>query len=215
MEDLTGFLESIVFSSEDTGFTVARLKAPRFHDLVTIVGTLPGIQPGERLSCRGIWKHHSQYGRQFEIQEYHLEAPADEVGIEKYLASGLIKGIGPVYAKRIVQEFGKETLDVIDQESERLLDIEGLGEKRVQKIAECWEEQKAIRKVMIFLQSHEVRISFAYKIFKRYGEESIQKVQENPYRLAKEIHGIGFKTADALAKKLGIAENSPGRRGPS
>ena len=209
LEDLTGFLESIVFSSEDTGFTVARLKAPRFQDLVTIVGTLPGIQPGERLSCQGIWKHHSQYGRQFEIHQYHLEAPADEVGIEKYLASGLIKGIGPVYAKRIVQEFGKETLDVIDQESERLLDIEGLGEKRVQKIAECWEEQKAIRKVMIFLQSHEVRISFAYKIFKTYGEESIQKVQENPYRLAKEIHGIGFKTSDVLAKKLRIAEDSP------
>jgi len=209
LEDLTGFLESIVFSSEDTGFTVARLKAPRFHDLVTIVGTLPGVQPGERLSCRGTWKHHSQYGRQFEIENYHLEAPADEVGIEKYLASGLIKGIGPVYAKRIVQEFGKETLDVIDQESERLLDIEGIGEKRAEKIAECWEEQKSIRKVMIFLQSHEVRISFAYKIFKTYGEESIEKVQKNPYRLAKEIHGIGFKTADSLAKKLGIAEDSP------
>jgi len=209
LEDLTGFLESIVFSSEDTGFTVARLKAPRFHDLVTIVGTLPGVQPGEKLSCRGTWKHHSQYGRQFEIENYHLEAPADEVGIEKYLASGLIKGIGPVYAKRIVQEFGKETLDVIDRESKRLLDIEGIGEKRVRKIAECWEEQKSIRKVMIFLQSHEVRISFAYKIFKTYGEESIEKVQENPYLLAKEIHGIGFKTADALAKKLGIAEDSP------
>lgn len=209
LENLTGFLESIVFSSEDTGFTVARLKAPRFQDLVTIVGTLPGIQPGERLTCRGIWKHHSQYGRQFEIENYHLEAPADEVGIEKYLASGLIKGIGPVYAKRIVQEFGKETLDIIDQESERLLDIEGLGERRVQKISQCWEEQKSIRQVMIFLQSHEVRISFAYKIFKAYGEKSIQKVQENPYRLAKEIHGIGFKTADALAKKLGIADDSP------
>ena len=209
MEDLTGFLESIVFSSEETGFTVARMKAPRFQDLVTIVGALPGVQPGERLCCQGIWKHHSQYGRQFEIHQYSLEAPADEVGIEKYLGSGLIKGIGPVYAKRIVQEFGIKTLDVIDQESERLLDIEGLGEKRVLKIAECWEEQKVIRKVMIFLQSHEVRISFAYKIFKRYGDKSIEKVQNNPYILAKEIHGIGFKTADALAQKLGIAQDSP------
>lgn len=209
MEDLVGFLESIVFSSDDTGFTVARLKAPRFIDLVTIVGTLPGVQPGERLSCRGTWKHHSQHGRQFEIQDYSLEAPADEVGIEKYLASGLIKGIGPVYAKRIVKVFGVTTLDVIDQESNRLLDIEGLGEKRVQKIADCWEEQKSIRRVMIFLQSHQVKISFAYKIFKRYGEASIEKVQENPYLLAKEIHGIGFKTADTLAKNLGIENNSP------
>ena len=125
------------------------------------------------------------------------------------MGSGLIKGIGPVYAKRIVQEFGKDTLDVIDQESERLLDIEGLGEKRVQKIAGCWEEQKSIRKVMIFLQSHQVKISFAYKIFKKYGDASIQKVQENPYLLAKEIHGIGFKTADALAENLGINNNSP------
>lgn len=209
MEDLVGFLESIVFSSDDTGFTVARLKAPRFMDLVTIVGTLPGVQPGERLSCRGTWKHHSQHGRQFEIQDYSLEAPADEVGIEKYLASGLIKGIGPVYAKRIVKVFGVATLDVIDQESNRLLEIEGLGEKRVQKIADCWEEQKSIRRVMIFLQSHQVKISFAYKIFKKYGEASIEKVQENPYLLAKEIHGIGFKTADELAKNLGIENNSP------
>jgi len=209
VEELVGFLESIVFSSDDTGFTVARLKAPRFIDLVTIVGTLPGVQPGEQLSCRGYWKHHSQHGRQFEIQDYSLEAPADEVGIEKYLASGLVKGIGPVYAKRIVQEFGKETLEVIDQESNKLLEIEGIGKKRVQKIADCWEEQKSIRKVMIFLQSHQVKISFAYKIFKRYGEDSIKKVQENPYLLAKEIHGIGFKTADALAKNLGIENNSP------
>jgi len=209
LEDLVGFLESIVFSSDDTGFTVARFRAPRFIDLVTIVGTLPGVQPGERLSCRGTWKHHSQHGRQFEIQDYSIEAPADEVGIEKYLASGLIKGIGPVYAKRIVKVFGVATLDVIDQESNRLLGIEGLGEKRVQKIAECWEEQKSIRRVMIFLQSHQVKISFAYKIFKRYGEASIEKVQENPYLLAKEIHGIGFKTADELAKNLGIENNSP------
>ncbi len=209
LEDLVGFLESIVFSSEETGFTVARLNAPHSMDLITIVGTLPGVQPGERLSCRGTWKHHSQYGRQFEIQDYSLKAPADEVGIEKYLASGLIKGIGPVYAKRIVKTFGTDTLDVIDQEAEKLLKIEGLGEKRIQKIADCWEEQKSIRKVMIFLQSHQVKISFAYKIFKKYGDASIQKVQENPYLLAKEIHGIGFKTADEIAKNLGIEATSP------
>ncbi len=209
MEDLTGFLESIVFSSEESGFTVGRLKAPRFQDLVTIVGTLPGVQPGEKLSCRGVWKYHPKHGRQFEIASYQMEAPADAVGIEKYLASGLIKGIGPHYAKRIVKKFGEETLDIIDLKVSRLLEIEGIGAKRVQTIRECWEEQKSIRKVMVFLQSHEVRISFAYKIFKTYGEKSIEKVQENPYRLAKEVYGIGFKTADALAKKLGIADDSP------
>ncbi len=209
MDQLNGFIDTIVFASEETGFTVARLKAPKQQEPITVVGTMPGVNPGETLHCQGVWKHHAKHGRQFEVEQYELTAPVDVLGIQKYLESGMVKGVGPVYAKRIVDTFGVKTLDVIDKESHRLIEVEGLGAKRVEKIAECWSEQKSVRNVMIFLQSHRVRPSFAQKIFKRYGEESIDTVKNNPYTLAKEIRGVGFKTADELAQNLGIAKDSP------
>nr|NGX51236.1 ATP-dependent RecD-like DNA helicase [Chlamydiota bacterium] len=209
MDQLSGFIDSIVFASEETGFTVAKLKVPKLPDPINIIGVMPEVNPGETMHCRGVWKHHSKHGRQFEVESYELTAPVDILGIQKYLESGMVKGVGPVYAKRIVETFGVKTLEIIDKSPERLTEVDGIGEKRVEKIVRCWDEQKAVRSVMIFLQSHKVRPSFAQKIFKTYGEESIDKVTENPYRLAKEIYGIGFKTADELAQNLGIASDSP------
>ena len=208
MDQLSGFIDHIIFRSEETGFTVACLKVPRQRELITVVGPLFGIHPGETLHCKGIWKRHPRHGQQFEIQAYEVKAPADIVGIQKYLESGMVKGIGPIYAQKIVKHFGTETLEIIDQAPHRLTEITGIGVKRVEKIETCWKEQKEIRHVMIFLQSLDVRPSFAQKIFKRYGDQSIEKVKENPYALAKEIYGIGFKSADTLARNLGIAYDS-------
>jgi exodeoxyribonuclease V alpha subunit len=172
---------------------------------------MPGLHPGQTIRCQGHWKRHLVYGNQFIVENFRVEAPADALGIKKYLGSGLIKGIGTTYAKRIVDKFGAETLNIIDQDPERLSEVEGLGKKRIQSITQCWEEQKSVRDVMIFLQSHSVSPSFAQKIFKTYGNKSIQCVQENPYRLAQDIRGIGFKMADKIAETLGVAKTSPER----
>jgi exodeoxyribonuclease V alpha subunit len=172
---------------------------------------MPSLQPGETIRCQGQWKMHSEYGMQFEVKAFELQAPSDLLGIQKYLESGMIKGIGPAYAERIVKRFGLTTLDVIEKEPERLLDIAGLGKKRVERIKSCWHEQQAIRTVMIFLRGHKVSPAFAHKIFKKYGDASIQKVQENPFRLAQEIHGIGFKSADQIAQGLGMPLDAPER----
>ena len=209
MDQLTGFIDSIVFANAENGFAIAKLKEPKKKEPTTILGILPDINPGETIHCIGLWKHHPQYGPQFEIHSYELKAPADLLGIQKYLESGLVKGIGCVYAKRIVDHFGLKTLDIIDETPHLLISVPGIGKKRLKKIRECWDEQKSIRNVMIFLQSHHIRPSFAQKIFKTYGEESIQRVKENPYALAKKIFGIGFKTADTLAQNLGTTPDSP------
>ena len=209
MEHLCGYIDHILFQSAETGFTVARLKTPKQLDLINIVGFISEINPGQTIHCEGNWKHHSKHGRQFEIQQYELSAPVDVLGIQKYLESGMVKGVGPVYAKKIVEAFGIKTLEIIDKNPEKLSEIPGVGAKRIEKIKQYWGEQKSVRSVMIFLQSHKVRPSFAQKIFKKYGDESIEKVTENPYRLAKEIYGVGFKTADELAQNLGISFESP------
>jgi exodeoxyribonuclease V alpha subunit len=211
MDEVHGYIESIVFAELEKGFTVARLKEPKKKELTTIVGYLPSIQPGENIRCKGTWKQHSQYGPQFEVQSFDLQAPSDLIGIQKYLESGMIKGIGPAYAERIVKKFGLATLDVIGETPDQLLEIEGLGAKRIEKIVECWNQQKSIREVMIFLRGHNVSPAFAQKIYKAYGDESIKKVQENPYNLAREIYGIGFKSADAIAKGLGMPQTAPQR----
>lgn len=210
-EELFGSVESIVFSSDETGFTVARVKQPRISDLTCVVGPMPGLIPGEKISAKGLWKIHGTYGRQFEVKSYVVDYPADLVGIEKYLESGMVRGIGPIYAKRIVKAFGLQTLQVIDETPNRLLEIEGIGEKRVIKIQECWGDQKSVRDVMIFLRGHGVSPSYAQKIYRKYKDESIAKVKENPYRLAKEIRGIGFKTADSIANQLAIPKESKQR----
>ncbi len=210
-ESLNGYIDAIVFSQPENGFTVARLKEPKKRDPVVIVGYLPGLQAGENVVCRGGWKNHPTHGRQFEVCEYDVEAPSDVLGIQKYLESGLVKGIGPAYAKKIVDCFGANTLDVIDKTPQRLLEIEGFGKKKLKQLKECWEAQRSIRDVMVFLRAHGASPAYAQKIFKQYGNESIEKVKQNPYGLAKEVSGIGFKMADVIALKLGFALHSPER----
>lgn len=201
---LVGYIERITFQNSETGYTVAQLKEPSRTDLVCIVGSMPALQPGETVRCWGNWKRHLIHGNQFEVERYQVEAPADILGITKYLGSGLIKGIGPKYAGRIVDKFGVETLNIIDQAPQRLLEVQGLGAKRVNLITSCWSDQKSIRDVMIFLQAQGVSPAYAQKIFKAYGSNSISKVKENPFQLARDIFGIGFKTADQIAQKLGF-----------
>ncbi len=208
MEEIFGYVENIVYSDEEKGFTVARLKEPKKKDLTCIVGTLPSIQPGESLRCLGSWKRHPQHGLQFEVKSFEATAPVDLIGIQKYLESGMIKGIGPVYAKRIVDTFGIKTLDIIDEKPDALLDVPGLGGKRVEKIKSCWQVQRQVRDVMVFLRGHQVSPSLAQKIFRAYGEKSIETVKANPYAMAKEIFGVGFKTADQIGHNLGIPHNS-------
>ena len=210
-EKLSGTIEAIVFSQPENGFTVARLKEGRKKEFTVIVGYLPGLQPGESVSCEGEWKNHPAHGRQFEVGAYTVESPSDVMGIQKYLESGLVKGIGPVYAKKIVDRFGADTLEVIDKAPYRLLEIQGLGEKKLEKVKECWHQQRAIREVMVFLRTYGASPGFAQKIYKTYGDQSIAKVKENPYQLAKEVFGIGFKIADGIAQKLGFALHSAER----
>ena len=208
LADLQGQIERITYTNEENGYTIAKLKVYGQRDLVTIVGNLMAPMPGEIIKMRGEWANHPKYGEQFKIVHYKTTVPASVYGIEKYLGSGLIKGIGPVMAKRIVKKFGKETLDVIEENIESLDQVDGIGEKRIGMIKKAWDEQKEIREVMLFLQTHGVSSGYATKIFKHYGDRSIQVVKENPYRLATDIFGIGFITADRIAEKLGFDKNS-------
>jgi exodeoxyribonuclease V alpha subunit len=210
-ETLSGYVDAIVFAQAENGFTVARLKEPKKKDLTVIVGYLPGLQAGENVICKGGWKTHPSHGRQFEVAEYAVEAPSDILGIQKYLESGLVKGIGPVYAKKIVDHFGVHTLDVIDKTPYRLNEIEGLGKKKIQQLKECWDQQRSIREVMVFLRAHGASPGYAQKIFKQYGDQAIEKVKENPYKMAKDISGIGFKVADTIALKMGFTLQSEQR----
>lgn len=208
MEEIFGFVERITYQSEENGFTVAQMQRPGQKTLTCIVGVMPGVQIGESIRCWGSWKTHLFHGKQFEVKECKMEAPANVEAIQKYLGSGLIPGIGPTYAKRIVDFYGIDTLAVIDRDPRSLKEVPGIGAKRVEQIASCWGEQRSIREVMIFLQGHKVSPAYAHKIFRTYREKSIQIVTENPYRLARDINGIGFKIADSIAQKLGIEKNS-------
>lgn len=208
MEQIFGYIERITYYNTENSFTVAQLQQPKFSDLTCIVGCMPGIQPGTSIRCTGTWKNNPSHGRQFEVSSFKVEAPADIIGIKKYLGSGLIKGIGSAYAKRIVEMFDVDTLIIIDKFPERLLEVPGLGKKRVESIKQCWSEQKSISDVMVFLQTYGVSPAYAQKIFKAYGDQCISKVKENPYHLARDIFGIGFKTADQIAQKMGIAKDS-------
>ncbi len=209
--EIHGYIERITFQNDENGYTVAQLKQPKHIDLVCVVGMMPGLQPGETVRLSGVWKHHLVHGRQFEVEKYAVVAPSDLVGVQKYLGSGLIKGIGPTYARRIIEVFGIETLHVIDQSPHRLGEVPGIGKKRVQMIQDCWVEQKSIREVMIFLQTAGISPAYAQKIFKRYGNKSIEVIKENPFCLAKDVFGIGFKKADSIAQNMGIAKDSPRR----
>ena len=211
METLQGILERIVYENPDTGYIVGRLSARDHSELITVVGNLASVNPGESLLLQGEWVDNARYGRQFQIEKYETILPANIVGLRKYLGSGLIKGIGPKMATRIVHKFGMDTMDVIEQEPEKLARIPGIGRHRVKIIKEAWEAQREIKNVMLFLQSHDVSTTHAAKIYKTYENDAIAIVTENPYRLADDIYGIGFVTADTIAQKLGIDKDAPHR----
>jgi len=207
--ELSGQIERITYTNEENGYTIARVKIFGQRDLVTVVGFLMSPTPGEILNMRGEWINHPKFGEQFKVTDYKTKVPATVFGIQKYLGSGLIKGLGPVIAGRIVKKFGEKTLDVIENDIEKLVMVEGIGKKRITMIQNAWDEQKEIRDVMLFLQSHGVSSGYATKIFKQYKNRSIAVVKENPYRLAMDIFGIGFVIADSIAEKLGFPKDSP------
>lgn len=205
---LTGQIERITYTNEETGYTIAKLKVQGQWDLITIVGNIPSPSPGEILDLKGEWVHHPKYGDQFKIHSYQTTVPATVYGIRRYLGSGMIKGLGPKMADRIVNKFGEKTLDIIEHQIQRLEKVEGIGAKRIALIQQAWKDQKKIREVMLFLQSHGVSTGYATKIYKTYHNRSIAIVQQNPYRLCLDILGIGFIIADGIAVKLGFPKNS-------
>lgn len=209
---LEAVLERITYANEETGYTIARVATDRSTgNLLTVVGSLLGVQPGESLRLVGRWSTHPRYGRQFEVHSYTTVLPATIQGIERYLGSGLIKGIGPKTAARIVAAFGGDTLRVIEEEPGKLIEVYGLGRKRTAAIGAAWQEQKSIKEVMVFLQGVGVSTSLAVRIFKQYGDASISVVKNEPFRLATDVWGIGFKTADTIARAVGIPHDSPAR----
>ncbi|MEA3338476.1 MAG: ATP-dependent RecD-like DNA helicase [Chloroflexota bacterium] len=210
-DQLRGTVERITYYSEETGYSVIRLNVTGRSDLVTVIGNLPEVQPGESLRLTGAWTTHPQYGRQFKAKRCEQTLPATTEGIKRYLGSGLVKGVGPVTAGRIVQRFGADTLRVLDEDPRRLREALGVGPKRAAAVAKAWEEQKHIREVMLFLQGHGVTTGLAVKIYKAYGDDSLQVVQDDPYRLARDIWGVGFKTADKIARDLGLPPDAPSR----
>jgi exodeoxyribonuclease V alpha subunit len=220
--EIRGSVERVTYYNPENGYSVVRLTpdsrgmlpfkyASGREALITIVGNLPEVTPGEWLRLSGRWVNHPQYGRQFQVEQCRQTLPASVEGIKRYLGSGMIRGVGKVMAERIVDKFGEETLAVIDEEPDRLRDILGIGPKRVKSIKKAWEEQKAIKDVMIFLQSHGVSSGLAIKIYKKYEDEALDVVQRTPYKLVQDVHGIGFKTADKIAQALGLAHDDPAR----
>lgn len=211
LDVLEGAIERITFHNEDNGYTVARLLPEGARDVITILGNFTNPVVGESLVCHGTWSHHAQWGRQMQVARYEVVRPATAFAIEKYLGSGMVKGVGPVMAKRIVAKFGVDSLDVIEEDPTRLQEIHGIGQKRIEKIKQAWNDQREIRNIMLFLQSHGVSPAYAVKIYKTYQDKSIAVVEKNPYQLAADIWGIGFKTADKIAREMGIAEDDPRR----
>jgi len=208
LERLSGSVDRVTFHSEATGFCVLRVKVKGKRDLVTVLGSAASVSPGEYLECLGNWQNDKVHGLQFKAKQLTVVPPNTLDGIEKYLGSGMVKGIGPHFAKVLVNAFKEEVFNVIENEPERLLELPGIGQKRFDRVTSAWSEQKSIREIMVFLQAHGIGTSRAVRIYKTYGDEAITKVSENPYRLALDIHGIGFKTADALAITLGIPRES-------
>jgi len=221
-DQISGSVERITYYNEENGYSVIRLKpdtrgmlpfkyASGADALITVVGNLPEVQPGEWLKLSGKWTSHSKHGRQFQAEFCEQSLPATSEGIKRYLGSGMIRGVGKVMAERIVDRFGEETLDIIDYQPQELLKVLGIGKKRVDSITKSWEQQRAIKDVMIFLQSHGVSTTLATKIYKQYGDASLVVVQTTPYKLVTDVYGIGFKTADKIAQALGLAADDPGR----
>ena len=207
MENIRCTVERITYQNEENGWSVLRVNVKGYKDVVTLVGNFCDTKVGAVLAVEGNWRMDAKFGKQFQAVNWKEELPSSIVGIEKYLGSGLIKGIGSVYAKKIVAKFGEETLNIIEEDIQRLSEVDGIGKKRIDLIAKSWEKQKDVKDIMVFLQGNGVSSAYAAKIYKAYGKESIDKVKENPYRLADDIWGIGFKTADSIAKNMGYAEN--------
>ncbi len=211
METLTGIVERITFHTEDTGYSVLKVKVPKRHEPVTVTGRVATINAGEELKAQGEWVNVAEYGRQFKAEVIETTAPSSREGIERYLGSGLIEGIGPVYAKKLVERFGEGIFEIIEQNSAKLEEVPGVGGKRRKEIKASWEKQKSIRQIMVFLHRHGISTGKAVKIYQAYGENAINVVQANPWQLAKDIHGIGFKSADTIAQQLGMAVDAPER----
>jgi exodeoxyribonuclease V alpha subunit len=211
MDSLTGLIERVTFHNADTGFTVLRVLADRHRDLVTVVANMPSAIPGEYVEATGAWVQDRDHGLQFKAEQLRTTPPQTTAGIEKYLASGLVKGIGKHYARKIVEAFGERTLSVIDESPAFLREIKGIGPQRIARIRDSWREQKVVRGIMVFLQTHGIGTARASRIYKTYGEKAIELVREDPYRLATDIWGIGFQSADQLAERLGIDRASPMR----
>jgi len=210
-ERLAGAIERVTFHSAESGFCVLRLKVRGQRELVTVIGSAASVTPGEYAECSGCWVNDRKHGLQFKAQHLRVIPPSTVDGIERYLGSGMVRGIGPHFARKLVRAFGEQVFDVIEHNPERLLDLDGIGPKRKQRVTEAWAEQKVIRGIMVFLQSHGVGTARAVRIYKTYGDAAVEQVRENPYRLALDIHGIGFKSADAIARRLGIPIDSPMR----
>src|SRR3989454_1175347 len=213
MPRLEGSVESIVFRNEDNHYTVARFRTNDNgrlfrDDLTTIVGILPGIHVGELLSLEGEWEKDPKYGRQLHVTSFTQRLPASIEGITRYLGSGLIKGIGPKKAKLIVEHFGEQTLAIIEQQPERLKEVKGVSARDREQIAKSWSEQSEVKELHLFLQSHDVSVNLATRIYKQYGVDSVKVIRENPYKLAQDVNGIGFRTADEIAVKLGLPRDS-------
>ena len=207
-EPLAGLVERVTFHSAETGFCVLRVKVRGHKDLVTVLGSAAEVHAGESIQASGQWQQHREHGLQFRASFLQVVPPSSIEGIRRYLGSGMIKGIGPHFAGRLVAAFGEAVFDVIERTPQRLLEVDGIGKTRLGRITAGWSEQKAIREIMVFLQSHGVGTSRSVRIFKTYGADAVPLVKENPYRLARDIRGIGFKTADELAQKLGIPKTS-------
>ena len=211
MDEIVGTIERVTFQNTENGFTVASFEAEKPVGVITVVGHFPLLKGGETLRCKGTFSHHLVHGKQFQVSDFQIEIPKTEKGIEKYLGSGLIKGVGPKMAEKIVQRFKKETLSIIENDPERLLEIRGLGEKLLDKIKTSFQEQRAVSDVMVFLQGNGVSPAYAQKIYNHFGRDCVKILQDNPYRLAHEVHGIGFKLADEIARHIGIEKESASR----
>ena len=208
IENLSGLIERVTFFNEENGFAVLKVKAKGHRDEVTVVGSLPAVNAGEWVTAEGRWVRDRDFGLQFRADLLKSAAPTTKEGIQKYLGGGMVKGIGPIYAKKLVHKFGEKIFDIIENYSVRLEEVEGIGPERRRRIKAAWAEQRVIRDIMVFLHSQGVSTSRAVRIYKTYGEKAIERVQADPYTLARDIHGIGFATADRIAQKIGIQPDS-------
>ena len=201
-ETIAGTIERFLFQGAENGFTICIVNETKKNKEFIAKGYLPNLQAGQEVSLSGNWIFHPKFGKQFEVQKYQITLPTSPNGLKKYLGSGLIKGIGPVYAEKLVNHFGSEVLTIINEQPQRLYEVAGIGAKRIEQIAASWQQQREVSNIMVFLQDKEISTSYAIKIYKKYGQNSVAILQENPYRLADEIWGIGFKIADASCRKL-------------